>query len=318
MNLSAPEISLVVVNWNSTAFLRGCLASVHRQCRRISLEIIVVDSGSYDGCGDMLVAEFPEAKFLQLSENVGFGRANDIGVGQAHGEFVWFLNPDTELVCDAAAILREVFHLRPATGIAGARLLNADRSIQTTCVHPLPTPLNQALDSEFLRRRLGIWGVRAFNERAVPVKVEAVSGACMMLRRGDFLRAGGFGSRFFMYGEDMDLCFRIRGLGREILHVPTAEVIHYEGGSSRGQFKKFSVVMMRQSLDSYFKANHGLTQAWLHRWLMALSAVARIALLAISSLFAGRENGSRSFRKWHAILSWCFGLERWTKSFPPQ
>jgi len=314
-----PEISVIIVNWRSKDYVRQCLSALSKYCPIAELEIIVVDSASYDGCGDMLAKEFPRAVFVQLDQNVGFGRANNAGFERATGEYVWLLNPDTEVVGDAATTLRAALQARNDVGMVGARLLNCDGSLQTACVQSLPTPLNQALDSELLRHIFGVWGFKAFRSGSQPVEVEAISGACMMLRRVDFDRVGRFERRYFMYCEDMDLCFKVRKHGLKILYVPEAGVLHHGGASAQKQFSKFSVVLTQEAVTSYFTGNYGIAHAWIYRFCMGVSALVRIPALLAGRLFprASHRKNSASLKKWITILRWCLGGERWAKAYSP-
>jgi len=317
-----PDISIIIVNWNSKDYLRACLQSLARHPPAgLTYEVIVVDGGSFDGCAEMLAREFPPVIFVQSPDNVGFARANNLGAKSATGTVLWLLNPDTEIRGDAAAFLFHALQNNHKVGLVGARLLNTDRTLQTTCVQSLPTPLNQALGSEFLRRlfpKSGLWGISALESHREPVEVEAVPGACVMLRRQDFLRIGGLNPGYFMYAEDMDLCFKIRKAGFSISYVPTAEVVHHGGGSSSRQFSKFSTVLMREAVTYYFRSNYGSLHAHFYRLLMMISAVCRIALLLPSQLISGKDTrlkNSKSLQKWIAILKWCLGGERWAHKY---
>ena len=228
--MSQPALSIVIVNWKSMEYLRGCLNSVETTCAGLKVEIIVVDGASFDGCAEMLADEFPHIIFIQSDENIGFGQCNNLGVGRASAPVVMLLNPDTELQEGTVKILMDELRLHPDAGLIAPRLLNTDRTLQTSCVRAFPTPVNQALDSDFLRAIFpdsALWGVgKAFKSRT-PVVVEAVSGACMVLPTEVYRKLGGFHERYFMYGEDMDLCFRLRQAGYSVLHVPAAEIVHH-------------------------------------------------------------------------------------------
>jgi GT2 family glycosyltransferase len=277
--------------------------------------VVVVDSGSFDGCAEMLALEFPEVDFVQSPENVGFGRANNLGFGKVTGEALLLLNPDTELRPGALEVLLENLRKLPEVGLIGARLLNSDETLQLSSVHSLPTAWNIALDSDWRRRRW--WSKKGPLPGAGAREVEAVSGACMLLRSETFLELGGFDPKYFMYAEDMDLCFKIRRSGLKIYHASQARVLHHGGGSSCTQFSKFSAVMIREALGVYILSNHGYLQMCVYRLLMALSAVLRISLLFASLVFVTEENrlnSRRSILKWWTILRWCLGLESWAKS----
>src|SRR5258708_473456 len=176
------DLSIIIVNWNSKDFLRGCLKSIRAHPPSRPYEIIVVDNGSFDGCGEMLAKEFPGTIFVQSEKNVGFARANNLGFEHASGEVVWFLNPDTEFLDGAGDALLHCLVNSPDAGILGARLLNTEGSLQTSCVQALPTVLNQTLDCEFLRRLFphsSLWGMSPLWSATKPVEVEGISGASL-------------------------------------------------------------------------------------------------------------------------------------------
>lgn len=307
------KLSILIVNWNSKSFLRRCLETVQLACGKEVPQVIVVDGGSFDGCGEMLAAEFPEVEFVQSPDNVGFGRSNNLGFSRVKGSVLLLLNPDTELKPGAVASLMEQLTILPNAGMIGPRLLNTDGSLQTSCVKALPTPLSQMLDSEFLRRLFPasrLWGTWEAFRSERPVAVEAVSGACMLLRAEVFRRIGGFSPEFFMYGEDMDLCAKVRALGLTVYHHPRAEVVHHGSGSSQTQINQFSTVMVRVAGVIYMRRNHGPFTALLYRILQGVSAAARIGavLLALLVVSGPRRAAARlTLEKWWYVLRWAIG-----------
>ena len=310
-------LSILIVNWKSRDYLRRCLASVRSTCAELAPQIVVVDGGSFDGCGEMLALEFPQVEFVQSADNIGFGRSNNLGFEKVTGETVLLLNPDTELQEGAVSALLAEMEYLPAAGILGPRLLNTDGSLQTSCVQALPTPLNQALDSEFLRRlfpQSSLWGIRDAFSSACPVEVEAVSGACMLLRSHTFRAIGGFSPDYFMYGEDLDLCARVQRLGLKIYHIPHAQVGHHSGGSSVGAFSETSAVMMRESVGIFIRKHQGSVAGFAYRLFMAASSLTRMLLLAVpcalSRAASSKARYCLSLRKWTAILRWSAGGER--------
>ncbi len=309
------NLSILIVNWNSKDYLKRCLESVRQTCGALSPQIVVVDGGSYDGCSEMIAHEFPEVELLQSKENIGFGRSNNLGCRKVTGEALMLLNPDTVLQPGAVfALLKNLVHL-PAAGLIGARLLNSDGSLQFASVHPLPTAWNVAIDSEFLRRRW--WNRNGPAPGAQAKEVEAVSGACMMLRADTFRKLGGFDCRYFMYAEDMDLCCKIRRSGLKIYHATQAQVIHHGGCSSRTQSSKYSVVMIREATRLYIQSNQGRGHARLFLLLMALSAGLRMLVLLLAWLparGAKRVSTAVIIAKWWIVLRWSLGLESWAKA----
>lgn len=306
------KLSILIVNWNSKDYLRKCLLSIRSVRGALEPQIVVVDGGSFDGCADLVANEFPEVDFIQSPDNIGFGRSNNLGFQEVTGEAVLLLNPDTELHAGTLDELMNGLLELPHAGLIGARLLNSDRSLQLSSVHSLPTPWNAAVDSDWLRRRW--WRLKGPPPGAKPVEVEAVSGACMLLRSEVFRRLGGFDPRYFMYAEDMDLCLKVRRSGLKIYHVPQALVLHHGGGSSKTQFSRFSVVMIREALASYFQFNFGRFKAVQYRLLTCGAATAKMSALLCVWLVAGKANRHlrwMSILKWGAVFRWSLGLEGW-------
>lgn len=318
-----PELSVIIVNWNSRDLLRRCLASQDAHCRGMSLETIVVDSGSFDGCGEMLAREFPRVKFIQSERNVGFAKANNLGVRSACGQQLWFLNPDTELSENSARIMLEKLATLPRAGAIGCRLLNSDGSLQTSCVQAYPTVFNQIFNSEYLRRHFPnwrMWGNAVLH--AIPPRteqIEVLSGACVMVRREAFEAVGGFTEQYFMYGEDADLCFKIARAGYGVYYTPETNIIHHGSGCSRQAKNDFSNVMLRESIYRFLKLNRGRFPAAAYRVAIATSSVVRLPLIfLLLPLSKNRvvRHGSGSLRKWFSILRWGLGLEPWVQNYP--
>src|SRR5262245_139301 len=210
----ALDLSIIIVNWHSVRFLRKCLTALYSNVAGLGFEVIVVDNASYDGCAALLESDFPSARFLQSHINLGFARANNLAARVATGRVLLFLNADTEIVGSAVQDLMNWTDSLPEAGAIGPKLLNSDGSIQTTCVQAFPSILNQCLAAEYLRARFPrweIWGNRAVYEGSpTPLRVEGISGASLSVRRELFESLGGFSPQYFMYGEDMDFCYRAR------------------------------------------------------------------------------------------------------------
>ncbi len=304
------SISIVIVNWNSKDFLRKCLESLGEHCADLRAQIIVVDGASFDGCGELLVTEFPQVEFVQSPENVGFGRSNNLGFERVTGEYVLLLNPDTEVTPGAVQALLSALKDAPDAGLVGARQLNTDGSLQLSSIHRLPTPWNCAFTTAASHRRY--WRTSGAEGASVPVPVQAVSGACMLLRSELFQRVGGFTPAYFMYAEDMDLCFKIQRLGLGIYHVPTAAVIHHGGGSSNSQPSRFSVIRKCEALELYHRLNHGKLAALAYRLFLVLSAGLRLPLLLLAGILSSggtRDRVRGSSTAWAVILRWSLRLD---------
>ena len=318
-----PQLSIIIVNWNSKDYLQKCLQSLYATTRSISFEVIVVDGASFDGCGEMLAAAFPEVRFIQSEKNIGFAKANNLGFEQSRGDCVLFLNPDTEIVGEAISVLHGFLGKNSDAGIDGAKLLNTDGGVQTSCIQTFPTILNQLLDAEVLRRalpNLTFWGIAPlFSKTPEPVAVEVISGACLLLTRTNFERIGKFSDDYFLYAEDLDLCYKSNLAGLKNYYVPTAEVIHHGGGSSRQTQNVFSTVMMRESVGRFLKKFRGSFYAAAFRVSVAFGALVRLLLLAVLfpvRLLQGKTESARDpIRRWTAIFKWAIGREPSVKVF---
>ena len=317
------DLSVIIVNWNSKAYVRQCLTSLFKYRPNTSMEVVVVDGASFDGCDEMLAREFPTVEFVQSKTNVGFARANNLGVRHSKGRNLLFLNPDTELVENSIDVLMRHLATLPQAGAVGCKLLNSDRSVQTSCIQSFPTVFNQIVDSEFLRRRFPrsrLWGMAALHtDGQEPSEVEVISGACILTKREVFETVGGFSESYFMYGEDLDLCFKIKQAGFRSYYVPETSIIHHGGGSTQQSVSNFSTVMMRESVFRFLSTNRGVASAILYRAAMVATSFVRmlliIPLLAVSDNQVVRH-GTGSLRKWKAILRWSCGLEPSTRFSP--
>ncbi len=298
-------LSIVFVNWKSTAYLLDCISSIYEYAPSTEFEIIVVDNASPDQDVDRVHQLFPAVRIIKSSKNLGFGGANNLGAEHARGQFLLFLNPDTKLNSPALDRMLACLKAQPDAGIAGCRLLNGDLTLQTSCIQTFPTILNQALDAEVLRNRWPnwrMWGIAPlYRSESEPVPVEVISGACLMIKRSVFEAIGGFSPEYFMYAEDLDLCYKSHRAGYRNYYVGDATVIHYGGGSSAA---RSATVMKWKSIVQYLVKNRGRSYALLFRMVMTLVAALRIVL--ISTLYLLRVlRRSREFSesaKWKTIL----------------
>ncbi len=312
-------ISIVIVNWNSAEYLRQCLESLVPERKSIEFEVVVVDNATFDGA-DKICSGHPFARYIQLDVNAGFARANNIGANEAGYDSLLFLNPDTVVKSGALEKLYAAVHSTTSTGAAGARLLNSDGSLQISCLLPFPTIPNLLIDIDFIKlrmRRLPLWGIEAlFKTGSGPFAVQAISGACIMVQKVKYDSVGGFSEDYFMYSEDIDLCYKLHKSGLQNIYVPHAEVVHFGGGSTKaGRPSKFSTVMMQEAKFTYFKKFHGLFYSMLFRVATMISSVIRISILSFHSLV---KKESSSLFKWICILRWTVGLEKWAKEINRQ
>lgn len=321
-----PDISIIIVNWNSLNYLRSCLASLPSGTAEITFEVIVVDNQSTDGSREALLGgDFTDVKIMMPERNLGFVRANYLGASVASGRHFLFLNPDAVVQGDALGIVTRALDENPRLGIVGCRLLNGDMTLQTTCVQPFPTLTNQLLGAHVFRKlfpRPSLWGNAVLSEPPDerPKPVEVICGACLMIRKDVFRNLGGFSRDYFMYAEEVDLCYAASKAGWQIGYLGSACVVHY-GGQSFSKVKKSSLadVLIASFLFSFFKKSKGMPYAILYRADQALSGACRLILIAVGYLtvWCARKRDAHWLHgasiKWVGITRWAIGLEPWTQ-----
>jgi len=312
------KLSIIIVNWNSLGYLRKCLTSLYEHVRDLSFEAIVVDNASPEPGIESLNADFPDVVVIKSNINLGFAGANNLGFSRSSGEYVLFLNPDTEVTDNAFKTILDQSLSVPDPGVIGCKLLNSDLTVQTSCIQTFPTIPNQLLDYEYLRLRwpaCSFWSIDAlFSESENPVPVEVISGACMLLRRDVFERSGMFTEDYFMYAEDLDLCYKVKALGFRNYYVGKAQVIHHGGRSSDlVNVSNWSIIMRFNAVHKFCVKRQGSLYGSLFRATMGAAALLRVALLSIAKPFAGNDLRKQSIKnstsKWWAVLKWSYGVD---------
>jgi hypothetical protein len=232
------QVSVIIVNYNVRAFLENSLTSVRKALEGIEGEIIVVDNASTDGSVEMVKRMFPGVRLIVNTKNVGFGAANNIGVREAKGNNLLFLNPDTVVQEDTIKVMDEFLSTHPEAGLAGCKILNPNGTLQLPCRRSFPTPWVAftkivGLSAVFPRSSLfGKYNL-TYLDPDQSYEVDSVSGSFIFVRRDLFERIGGFDEEFFMYGEDLDLCYRVQKRGAKTYYVHATQIIHYRGQSVR-------------------------------------------------------------------------------------
>lgn len=232
------KLSIIIVNFNVKAFLQNCLLSVRKALEKIPSEIIVVDNASDDGSVEIIKKNFPDVKIIELSENLGFSKANNIGLKIAKGEYICLLNPDTIVEEDTLNTMIRFMESHPEAGMAGCKILNPDGTFQLACRRSFPTPWVAftkifGLSALFPKSKLFARYNLTYLDENQTYEVDAISGSFMFLRKDVYEKVGGLDESFFMYGEDLDWCFRIKKAGFKIYYVHSTKIIHFKGESTK-------------------------------------------------------------------------------------
>lgn len=235
---AAPDVSIIVTNYNTRDLLRACFASMEGRLGRPWLEVILVDNASADGSAEMTREEFPDVRVFVQERNEGFAHANNRGIRASRGRHVLILNSDTEIVDDALERMRDHMEAHPDIGALGARLLNTDGTVQLSC-RSFPSYRTvlfhrySLMTRLFPRNRYSAEYLMTDTNHDETMDVDWVSGACMMVRRETMDAVGLLDEGFFMYAEDVDWCYRMKQAGWRVCYLPQAEVRHHIGRSTR-------------------------------------------------------------------------------------
>lgn len=232
------DISVVIVSFNVSSFLDQTLATLQEAIDNLAVEVFVVDNASADDSVAMVRRKYPWATLIETGDNLGFARANNRALERVQGEYVLLLNPDTVVGKDTLTTMKAFLDEHPEAGAAGCKVINPDGSLQLACRRGFPTPgvafyKMIGLSGLFPKSRtFGAYNLTYLDPEQT-TEVDAISGSFMMLRKTALDRVGFLDETFFMYGEDLDLCYRIKKDGWKIYYVPLTEIIHFKGESTK-------------------------------------------------------------------------------------
>ena len=255
-----PRLSIIIVSYNSAADLGGCLHSLTEAPPRVDHEIVVVDNASSDGTAEYLRHRWPGIRLIEAGSNLGFAKANNLGIRQTFGELVLLLNPDTIVPRGEIDRLIAALDADPSAAIAGPRIVDANGRAELS-FGPMISPFAELQQKILIR-------ISPIVERRVsdPRYVDWVSGACLLIRRADLEGAGLLDERFFMYLEDVDLCASVRRRGRRVLFAAGAHIVHLRGRSARSA-PAATEAAYRRSQIAFYEKHHpgwaGLLRAYL-------------------------------------------------------
>lgn len=237
------KLSIVIVNYNTASLLKKCLETVYNALDFADLarqeEVIVVDNASTDGTTDMLEKNFPTVKIIKNSQNLGFAKGNNQGIQKSKGKYVLLLNSDTELSADTLAVLLKEMESDKKTGVLGVKLLNRDGSLQPSAgffphLHKIFFWMTFIDDLPLLSNILKPYHQQNPKFYKKPQNIDWVSGACFLVSREAILKAGLLDEKIFMYGEEVEWCYRIKKSGFAVKYIPDTSIYHHKGASGEG------------------------------------------------------------------------------------
>jgi len=254
------KLSIIIISWNVKNDLIRCLKSLYEYQPSNKFEVVVVDNASTDGTVEAIKNNFPEVVVLSNSENRGFAAANNQGIERSRGKYILLLNPDTIVHPDSLNILVNFMDGNADVGACGPKLLNEDGTIQPSA-RRFPTfrgALYRHTALRFLRifrNEYKKWLMKDFDHKT-QMDIDQVMGAALMVKRSITDRIGTMDEQFFMYYEEVDLCYRVKQAGWRVVFVPAAVITHF-GGQSSGQIPVGKRIMMLTSLLKFFRKHRG-------------------------------------------------------------
>ena len=297
------ELTVIVVSYNTRDLTLACLRSLFASTHVAKAHVVVFDNASCDGSAQAVAAAFPQVELIASAENLGFARANNMVAAAARTEWLLLLNPDTEVHEGAIDALLAFSRARPEAGITGGRTVFPDGSLNAASCRGRITPwsafcIATGLTAAFRGKALfdpeGIGGWARDSER----EVDIVVGCFLMIRRALWVQLGGFDLKYFMYGEEADLCLRARALGYRPAITPRAQIMHLVGASTRQQAEKLRllakarVTLIRDHWPAWQRP-FGLAMIWL--WVGLRRAASAVRALS------GRERDRSAAEAWRTV-----------------
>jgi GT2 family glycosyltransferase len=303
-------LSIVIVNHNVRYFVEQCLHSVERASEGIDCEVVIVDNDSRDGSREYLKERFPNMGFIWNEANLGFAKANNQGIGATTGKYILFLNPDTLLSEGCLKACIRHLDANPGTGAVGVRMIDGSGRFLKESKRGFPTPSAAlfklfGLSSLFPKSRLFAKYHLGHLDPLKDHPTEVLSGAFLMVRRDILKRIGGFDEAFFMYGEDIDLSYRVRKEGFSNMYLADHPILHFKGESTEKDNMQY--VRMFYSAMSIFARKHygkgraGILSAMLQAGIWLRASLSAIGLCYRKYLRPGLSSVSRSLGKKDAV-----------------
>jgi N-acetylglucosaminyl-diphospho-decaprenol L-rhamnosyltransferase len=307
--LASPTLSIIILSWNVRELLRKCLASL--PWHNSQVEVILVDAGSADGSAEMARKEFPAARLMAQTENLGYTRGNNLGLRAAGGDYLLILNPDTEVIDEALAQMLAYMETHPQVGVLGPQLVFPDGTVQSTR-RRFPTLATAFFESTWWQPLAPCSVLQHFYAQDLPddaiSEVDWVMGAALLVRREAYAQVGGFDEGFFMYSEEVDWCRRMKAVGWQVVYFPAARIVHHEGRSSE-QVPAATHIRFNASKVRYFRKYHGPLAAETLRVFLLGNFLFQLGLEAAKWLIGSRRpmRAARVAAYWQVLRSGLVG-----------
>lgn len=275
------KLSIVIVNYNVTQLLRNCLLSIQKYCEGIDYEVIVIDNKSTDSSWGDLIPEFPKVHFIASEKNEGFAKANNRAIETAAGEYLLILNPDTEL---EGFYLNEILNFADSKtnfGCLGVRMHDANGNFLPESKRSVPDMINsfEKLFTNFKKKNSKSYYRNDVDEYGV-AEVEVITGAFFLVKKEVYEKVGGLDERYFMYGEDIDLCYTLLNNNYKNYYYGKASILHHKGESTVKDelYLERFYGAMQIFIDKYYRVNKPLQYSFMKAGLRLRHKIEKIKL----------------------------------------
>jgi len=316
--VAAPDLSVLVVSYNTRTITIDCLASLRDHAAGVDYELIVVDNASSDGSAAAISAAHPKACLIQLDENIGFGRANNLAARKARGRYLLLLNPDTVVRENAIQALLSFAKELPKARIWGGRTLFADGRLNpTSCwrAASLWTMICQALGLSRVFQNSALFNPETYGgwRRDTVREVDIVTGCFLLIERAFWEELRGFDPEYFIYGEEADLCLRARRLGARPAMTPAAEIVHLGGASEPARSSK--LIRLFKGKVTLMRKHWSESAQMAGMALFRLTVLIRVICYGLGARLTGREGLVRQAADWGDVWlarsEWLRGYPKW-------
>jgi len=313
--MSKFKISIIIVNWNSSAYLYDCLNSIYSNAINYPFEVIVVDNCSSDNSVEMVKHNFPSVNLVCNTSNYGFAKANNIGIKCSDGEYICFVNSDVKILDNCVNALCHLLDSNKDIGIVGPKILFPNLEWQRSCMG-FPTLWNQfccALKLDTFLPWKDIFGTFMFKYRDLDTttEVDVINGCFWLVRKDAIIWVGLLDERYFIYGEDIDWCKRFHQASWKVVYFPHVSSIHYGGGSSKNAPVRFYVEMQKANYQ-YWKKHNSKFHQIAYLGIKAIHQVVRIVGNYIKYVYNSSDRTDIKYKisRSKEGIKWIFSYER--------
>lgn len=275
------KLSIIIVNYNVTQLLRNCLLSIQKYVEKVEYEVIVIDNASTDSSWGDLIPEFPDVQFISSKNNGGFSKANNQAIGEAKGEYLLLLNPDTELEGFYMKELLDFADTKPEFGCLGVRMHDADGSFLPESKRSVPDMFNsfEKLFTNLKKNNSKSYYRNDIEEKEI-AEVEVITGAFLLVKKAVYENIGGLDESYFMYGEDIDLCYTLLKKGYKNYYYGKVSILHHKGESTvkNEVYLKRFYGAMQIFIDKYYKDDKPMQYSFLRAGLKLRYQIEKIKL----------------------------------------